>query len=162
MIFKKLLVVILIFILFSTFFNINTVAINSLNYDNNKTDFDGYIIQFKDEPIYSFINKLKNTTKNLFSNYTEKINNSFFINKIKEYKEKLNLNHRKTKNEIITTLGYKGTSKSLFKNDYYKLFNGISIKKISNNLLSKIQLRGKTSWEKKGVRDLKLRVCPAV
>jgi serine protease AprX len=137
--FKKSIVILMILLLFLTIFNLNSVALNLEYIENNSSDFDGYIIKFKGESVYNFINNLKSSVKNQLLNFSVNINNSFFLKKIKDYKEKLCLKHIKIKNEIITSINYKENSNTLFKREYYNLFNGISIKKISSKLLTKIR-----------------------
>jgi len=139
MVLKKTMISLILFMLFTTIFNFNTVAYNFLNSESKKSNFDGYIIELNDEPVFSFVKKLKLSTNIILSNFTEKFNNSFFSKKIHDYKDKLKSAHENIKNEILTIINFKDASNRLFKREYYELFNGLSIKKISDTVLLKIK-----------------------
>ncbi len=143
--FRKLLVILIIILFFTSIFNINSVATQIVNneikssIEETELNFDEYIIQLNDEPVFSFINRLKLAAKNIFLNLTEKVNTSFISKKIHEYKEKLISLHRNTKKDILAILDIDRNLNGLFLREYYDLFNGISIKRISEDLVVKIK-----------------------
>jgi hypothetical protein len=141
--FKKSIVVLIVFILFTSIFNFNSAAINIINSETNpienKSNFNQYIIQFKNEPIISFRNRLKIIAKHIFLNLTENVKNNFISQKIYEYKNSLISNHTKIKEDILKLLDDDISFHGIFLKDFYDLFNGISIKGISEELLIKIK-----------------------
>jgi len=143
--FKKSIAVLFVIIILTTLFNLNTVAFESLidvkiNFlEKSNLDCNGYIIQLDEESLFTFINKLKISTKNLFSNLTDKINNSIISKKIYEYKEKLKSTHITIKEDILSTINTNAEKNGLFQREYFELFNGFLIKKISKDLIFKIK-----------------------
>jgi hypothetical protein len=143
--YKKLLTIIILFLIFTTFFNFNTVAFEPINNEKNSfneatnSDCNGYLIQLNEDSVFSFINNLKTTAKNLFSNLNNKIINSSFSKEVLEYKEKLKSTHRTIKGDILKIIHSNNDKNGLFEREYYDLFNGFLIKKISMDLILKIK-----------------------
>ena len=90
--------------LFSAFF---TAAGNKIsNYpiktvENSEVNFDGYIIQFVDEPISVFKNQFRVKMKEVFSDMASLVFNSFFNQKIVQYADKLLSVHKTAKEYIL-------------------------------------------------------------
>ncbi len=141
--FKRSIVVLIVFILLTSMLNFNSVAINTIQKEidsnENKLNFNQYIIQFKDEPLISFRSRLKIIAKHLFSNFTENVKNNFIAQKIFEYKDSLISHHIKIKEDILKLLDSDISFHGIFLNDFYDLFNGISIKGISEEIVKKIK-----------------------
>ncbi|UCF49081.1 MAG: S8 family serine peptidase [Thermoplasmatales archaeon] len=141
--FKKSIVVLIVFILLTSIFNFNSAAINIINSETNhienKSNFNQYIIQFKNEPLIRFRNRLKIIVKHLFLNLTENVKNNFISQKIYEYKNSLISNHTKIKEDILKLLDDDISFHGIFLRDFYDLFNGISIKGITEELVIKIK-----------------------
>ena len=142
--FKKFFMILIVFLFFTTIFNFNSIGMKILNSNinsiqDNQSDFNEYIIQFNEEPLLSFRERLKLISKNLFLNLTESAKFDFITKKIYEYKEKLVGIHTNIKEEIIKILGRNISSDEIILKDFYDLFNGISIKKLPKNLISKIK-----------------------
>ncbi|KYK30462.1 MAG: hypothetical protein AYK22_03825 [Thermoplasmatales archaeon SG8-52-3] len=143
--FNKSFITLVFFLLLFSTLNINSLAI-SLSYDEIKSEIknfkfssDEYIIQLNDEPIFSFINKLNLFVKNIYFNLNEKINDSLLLSKIKDYKKNLISNHIKTKQEILKLFDIRINKDNLFLRDFYDLFNGFLIKKITEEEMLKIK-----------------------
>jgi subtilisin family serine protease len=125
---KRLCSILTVTILIFTLFNISsaTSVNNSLDKTDDK-DFNGFIIQFKEEPVISFKSRIVEKTVNLVSEI------------ITEYKEKLISIHNRAKQEISAILGLDDSSKGLFSTEFYDLFNGICIKNIEDDDIRKIK-----------------------
>ena len=143
--FKKSIATLFVILILTTLFNFNTVAFESQNnvkiniLENTNLDCNGYIIQLNEESVFSFINKLKTLGKNLFSNLTDKIFNSIISKKVFEYKEKLKSTHITFKQDILKTINTNADKNGLFQREYFELFNGFLIKKISKDIIIKIK-----------------------
>jgi hypothetical protein len=143
--FKKSFVILVIFILFTTIFNFNSAA-NKIICQNSNNDieetkegFESYIIQFKDEPIIRFKDRLKSVVNYLFSNFSEKIKHNFITKRIQDYRRRLESIHTTIKETILKTIGFDKKLNGLVLREFYSLFNGISIKKISKDDIIKIK-----------------------
>jgi len=128
--------------LFSAFF---TAAGNKIsNYpiktvENSEVNFDGYIIQFVDEPISVFKNQFRVKMKEVFSDLASLVFNSLFNQKIVQYKDKLLLVHKTAKEYILKLLGNDEASEKIFSRSFTGLFNGMSIKNIPDDVVEKIR-----------------------
>ena len=137
---RYLLIILITLIILSTLYNNSSDGLVIQNYISNKsTNFEGYIIQFNEEPIVEFMNKLKTRIKNNFLDLSEKIEKMFIIQYIKNYKNKLLSDHKNAKEEILKILGNNGLSKKILLKEFIEIFNGITIKNISYELVQKIK-----------------------
>ena len=141
--FKKSLVILVLFFFFTTTFNLNSSAIKVIQKQNdtiyNKSNFNGYIIEFNDEPLLCLRNKLKIVAKYLFSNLSDKVKNNFISQKIQDYKKKLISIHQTVKDNILKLMGNEVKSEEIVLKEFFDLFNGISINYISDEVITKIK-----------------------
>jgi len=140
--FKKIFVILVLFLFLTTIFNFNSSAIKVIQKDNdinNKQNYNGYIIELKDKPILSMRNKLKIVAKYLFSNLSEKVKNNFISKKIQDYEEKLISIHQTVKENISKLIGNDVKFEEIISKEYFDIFNGISINDISDEVITKIK-----------------------
>jgi hypothetical protein len=138
--FKKSFIILIVFLLLISIFNFNTISSESLNYEiNNSSYYDEYIIELNEEPVFSFVNQLIKSAKTKLTDFSKIINISSFLKEVKNYKKNLQLMHKKVKGEISTTIDFKGNLNKLFNREYFDLFNGLSIKRISDKLILRIK-----------------------
>ncbi len=141
--FKKSLVILVLFFFFTTTFNLNSSAIKIIQKQNNtiynKSNFNGYIIEFNDKPLLCLRNKLKIVAKYLFLNLSEKVKNNFISQKIQDYKKKLISIHQTVKDNILKLMGNEVESEEIVSKEFFDLFNGISINYISDEVITKIK-----------------------
>jgi len=135
---KKTIVILLVFLLLTIIFNFNSVAFQTIN-KKEKAIFNDYIIQLNDEPTFSFINRLRLITKNMFLNLTENEKFNFISQKINEYKEKLISIHKTIKEDILKLSGKYKSYNEVFTREFFELFNGIYIKKVSTDIIAKLK-----------------------
>jgi len=143
---KKLLTILVtaffISTLFSVFFTASGDKISSYSIktgENSKVNFDGYIIQFVDEPISVFKNKLRVKMKEFFSDLASLVSSSLFNQKLVQYKDKLLLVHKTAKEYILKLLGNDKESEEIFSRSFTGLFNGMSIKNVPDDVVEKIR-----------------------
>jgi len=137
---KKTFVILVVFLLSTTLFNFNSVAIKTMNINiKNIGIFNDYIIQLNDEPIFSFITKIRLVANHLFFNLNEKIKYDFIAQKINEYKERLVSIHYTIKEDILKLLEKNISYNRIFTKEFFDLFNGISIKKVSEDTIAKLK-----------------------
>jgi subtilisin family serine protease len=137
-IYRKLIPTLVVILLLITVFNINSVSSIS-NISEDEPNYDGYIIEFNDEPIVKFKNKLKETIKNIYSHFSEKASSFFLNQKVQDHEEKLESLHRSAKEEILEILGEDISPGKIFSGEFTTLFNGISIKNVPAELIKKIE-----------------------
>jgi hypothetical protein len=134
---KRLVATLVIILLLVTTFNISSVSSETNNVDDEQ-DYDGYIIEFIEEPLIRFKNRLIETIKNVYSYFSEKAANIFLNQKTQDHEEKLSSLHKTAKQEILELIG-DSSSTDIFSNDFTNLFNGILIKNIPSELIKKIE-----------------------
>jgi len=133
-----LYIVIITMLVFSTIFDNNSTALFIQSTNTNNTNIHDYIIEFKDEPLIRFKNQLKTKIKNNFLNFSEKILDLFLNQNIQNYKNKILTIHDNAKQDILKILGNVELSKVNYYNEFIEIFNGISIKNISTEVVQKI------------------------
>ena len=137
---KYLCILLFIHICLSVVYNNSTNAQIIQNYIIEKSsDAHEYIIEFNEEPLIRFKNLLKIRLKNEFFNLSEKIANSFFIKIIQNYKNQLLSIHKNAKEDILKILGKDDTFDDIFHKEFINVFNGISIKNITYELVQRIK-----------------------
>ena len=126
---KTLLTVLIVTFLTFTLFNISsgTSVNNSLEIKNEK-DYNGFIIQFNEEPVLRFKNRLVEKAVSIVSEI------------IIEYKEELISIHNRAKEEISAILGLDDSSNGFFSTEFYNLFNGICVKTFKKKMLVKSKI----------------------
>lgn len=143
---RRLFAILIIIFILTGLFNVSSVAksnqvsnlVNKISVDD-ESDFDGYIVQFKEEPLLRFKNQLKTKIKNLFSILNEKATDIFLTQEIRNYKDKLITLHQNTKEDILKLIGKDASYGKIFSRDFINVFNGISIKNVPDELLNKIK-----------------------
>jgi subtilisin family serine protease len=93
---------------------------------SNQT-FDNYIVKLKDKPLSEYLIEFANKLDNLFAQ------------EIKDYKSMLINSHQQTKKDIVKYILGEETYEDLFLEDYFTVFNGFSIKKVSKSSIEKIK-----------------------
>jgi len=137
---KYLCIIIITVIIFSTI-NYNTsnaLKIKDYNVEES-TSFEGYIIQFNEESILEFIIKIKTRIKNYLLKLSEKIENMIIIQNIKNHKNHLLSIHKNTIQNISRILEKNNLSTEIFLREFVNVFNGISIKNISYEIVNTIK-----------------------
>jgi len=128
--------------LFSAFFTASGTKLSNYSIkvgENSEVNFDGYIIQFVDEPISVFKNQLRIKMKEFFSDLASFVFNSLFNQKIVQYKDKLLSVHKTAKEYILKLLGNEESSEKIFSSSFTGLFNGMSIKNVPDDVVEKIR-----------------------
>ena len=115
------------------------VGINTKNIRTNEEKIssslkNSFIIEFKDESILSFREKIKN----FFSN-SNILQGNFLKDKVEQYKSKLDSMHLKAKLDILNILGSSYTIKDLFTHDFKLFSNSLVIKNIPNDAVDSIK-----------------------
>jgi len=139
---KQLITTLIVFILFSTLFSVQSTAINSNVYNSSSGEedsFGGYIVQFIDEPLSVFKNRFKDRLKNVFSNLAETVSNRLFNENVTNHKEKLLSIQENAKEDILEILGNDRPLKGLFSKTFTNVFNGMFIKHVSEGIIEKIR-----------------------
>jgi hypothetical protein len=117
-----------IILLIISLFNVSSgISVNNISDLNNKRGFDGYIIQFNEEPLIKFKNQLIEKAVNFI---TEKVNN---------YKEELLAVHNKAKKEISNLFNLDDSSSEHIITEFFELFNGIYVKNLKQDEISIIK-----------------------
>ena len=126
-VYKRICSVLLVIFLFSTLFNVSTgISLNKLSFKVDNSEFNGYIVQFYEEPIIKYKNR-----------FASKISDFFLSEKIQNYKNKLLSIHKIAKEEITKLIGI--DDNKFFFTEFFNLLNGICIKNISRNFINKIK-----------------------
>ncbi|KYK25135.1 hypothetical protein AYK24_05375 [Thermoplasmatales archaeon SG8-52-4] len=125
---KRIFTILIVIFLFITLYN-NCYGLptNNLSLSINNSDFNGYIVQFIEEPIVKYKNR-----------FSLRISDFFLNEKIQNYKEKLLSIHKKAKEEILNILGIKDNNKFFF-TEFFNIINGICIKSIDTRIIDKIK-----------------------
>jgi hypothetical protein len=127
-IYRKILSILILFLLFISLLNVTSAStVNKLSYSIEKNDFNGYIVQFNEDPIIEYKNR-----------FALKISDFFLSEKIQNYKNKLFSIHEKAKEEIANVLSL-GSNKKFFFTEFFDLLNGICVKNIDKNGINKIK-----------------------
>lgn len=93
-----------------------------------------YIIEFKEKPLSTFVSETLN--KKINFSYLKNNSKNPYLQGIKNYKQKLLSNHVFAKREISKLVP---AGKDIFLSDFINVFNGVVIKKVSENVLEKIK-----------------------
>jgi len=137
---KYLITILITFSALSTIFSNSSNAVIIKNYTLEEfTDYNEFIIQFKQKSIVEFINQLKIRLKNEFFNLTKKMLNIFLNHIIQNYKNYLLSIHKNVKENISKFLESYDSINEIFLREYINLFNGISIKNVSYEFIQKIK-----------------------
>lgn len=143
---RKSIAILIVVFLLSTLFNFNSTAVSTQTLNavdktlgDDEPDFDGYIIQFKEEPLLRFKNRLTARIKKIFSHLSEKVADVFLTQNVQNHKDKLLSIHRKAKEDILKLFGKDALSEKIFSRDFITIFNGLSIKNVPYELLIKIE-----------------------
>ena len=140
--FKKSSVILVVLIFITTIFNCNSSAIKiqrtTINI-YNKLNLNGFIIELNDTPLLPFRNKLRTVAKYLFSNFSENIKHNFIVKKLENYKEKLISLHKTLKMDILKLVDNDITFEENFSKEFFDLFNGIYVKHISEEAITKLK-----------------------
>jgi len=137
---KHLFTIFITFLVLSSMFITNSDAQLIQIYDINKfTDYNGYIIQFKQESIIEYKNQLKIKLKNQFFNLTEKIINMLLNLNLKNYKNHLLSIHNNAKQDILKILNNNDLSNEIIHSEFINLFNGLSVSNMSGEFLQSIK-----------------------
>ena len=144
---RRLFTILLVVLLLTTLFNLSSVALNNKTSNlidkisiDDESDFNGYIIQFNEEPVLKFKNRLKDKIKTFFSHLTEKAANVLLMKNVQNYKDQLLSLHKNAKEEVLSIIGKNFASESIFSRDFINLFNGIKIKDIPVEFVEKIKV----------------------
>lgn len=137
---KYLITLLITFSVLLTIFSNSSNAVIIKNYTlEESSNYNEFIIQFKQKSIVEFINQLKIRLKNEFFNLTKKMLNIFLIHIIKNYKNYLLSIHKNVKENISKFLENYNSINEIFLREYIDLFNGISIKNVSHEFIQKIK-----------------------
>ena len=139
---KRLYAIVLLLVISLNYFNFNSFAIEITNQKLTNTidineNFNGYIIEFFEDSLLKFRNLLRERITDFVLKLTEKTKDSFLELQIQNYKEKLISIQKKAKTEILNLLG--GENSDIFSSEFIDIFNGISIKNISEEIIEKIK-----------------------
>jgi serine protease AprX len=101
--------------------------------------YEGYIIEFNEEPISTFKCRFKDKIEGFFSYLTEKIADNILAQKVSDHKNNLLSLHRNAKEDILKLFDKSCDSEDIFSREFIDLFNGIAIKNIPDKTLEKIR-----------------------
>ena len=159
---RKLYAILIVVFLLTTLFNVSSVALSNQTSNlvdktsvDDEPNFDGYIIQFNEEPVLRFKNRLKEKIKTFFSHLTEKAADVLLTQNVQNYKDKLLSIHRYAKEDVLKLIGNDLASERTFSMDFTDLFNGIKIKETSVEIVEKIR---DLQYVKKVTPDYKISV----
>ena len=140
----KLIVFGIILFFINTTFNISTAQLlEKQNIKKESENFNGYIIQFFDDPIISYKKQFQDKVKD------------FLNEKVQKHKNELVLLHKKAKNEILNIIDSFNKNKQIFSNEFYNLFNGLCIDEIDKESL---QLIENLSYVKEIIPNYKIKI----
>ena len=128
--FARNVVAVAILMLFvSNCFNLGSLAIETHTTTTNRDkDFDGYIIQFIDEPLIRFKICLAGKIKDALLNLD-----------IKTQKNKILTIHQKAKEDINRLTGESSFSSDIISREFFDIFNGIVVKNIPDDVVNEIR-----------------------
>jgi hypothetical protein len=142
---KRVFAIFGVVFLLATSFNFNTQSINvkasiidNKNISNDKLDCNGYIVEFKDEPLLRFRNQLAEKIKKILTLISEKAADVFLSKNVEDHKNNLIVLHRNAREDILNLFG-NDVSSIIFSKDFITVFNGILINNIPEKLVSKIK-----------------------
>jgi minor extracellular serine protease Vpr len=143
---KRVFALLSVVFLLTTSYNLNSVAtdIKTFTIDNqtklnDKADFNGYIIEFKEESLFKFKNRLIEKINNFFVSLSKKAIDIFLSQYVQNHKNKLLSLHRNAKEDILNLNRNDVSVKIIFSRDYVTIFNGIKINNIPDELVKKIE-----------------------
>ena len=129
-------------LLFLNFFNFTSLGDDVSNKKSNsifgsKNYFDGYIIEFVEDSLLEFKNVLRKRINDFVIKFSGNSRDSFLRTQIQNHKEKLIEIQNQVKAEILKILDMDNAE--IFSNEFIDIFNGISIKNISDKEILKIK-----------------------
>lgn len=143
---KRVFALLSVVFLLTTSYNLNSVAIDIKTFTidnqtklNDNADFNGYIIEFKEEPLFKFKNRLIEKINNFFVSLSKKAIDIFLSQYLKNHKNKLLSLHRNAKEDILNLNRNDVSVKIIFSREYITIFNGIKINNIPDELVKKIE-----------------------
>lgn len=107
---------------------------NDLNSNDN---INSFVVELEDEPLLKYRIKIRESINNFVVKLTQKAEESFLRTKVREYKERLISLQKKVKDNILDILGINDIN--IFSNDFFELFNGFSVKNITNSEINEIK-----------------------
>jgi len=127
------------------FINIFSFITLSDDVSNRKSDsifgsinyFDGYIIEFVEDSLLEFKNLLRMRINDFVIKFSEGSRDSFLRTQIQNHKNNLIKIQNQVKADILKILNMDDTE--IFSNEFIDIFNGISIKNVSNEIILKIK-----------------------
>ena len=137
---NQLISLLIIFILFSSIFiPVSSAKSNISNSSIKNKNYNGFIIEFVDEPLMVFINQLKEQIRNSISNLAETVKNEIFNESIANHKEKIKSVQTNAKKDILDLIGKAKDNEGFFSKTFSKIFNGVLIKDVSDSIIQKIK-----------------------
>ena len=133
---KRLFATLFIVFLLIISLNFSSIAlsINVTNITDEELDFDGYIVQFNDEPIIKFKTRFIEKIKCLFTDLTEKAADILLNDNVQEHQNKILSIHKKAKEDIADI-----AENFRLSGEFFNLFNGICIKNVQNGDIEEIK-----------------------
>ena len=107
------------------------------DYSEELEEIQGYIIKFKDNPLSVVKEILLNQYGIDLSDQNFIEIESFILEKIDIYREEIQLSHNIVKESILDLVDL--DSEDIFYNEFYDVFNGISVKNIDENIIEYIE-----------------------
>jgi len=142
--YKKLLATLVIVFLLSTLYSPQLAALQisvpqNVSVNEDEPNYDGYIIKFNEEPLSTSVYQLRDELKNILLSISETFADKILVQKALQYKDKILSDHRKAKEDILKLIENGSYSETIFSEEFTNLFNGLTIKKISDSVLKKIK-----------------------
>ena len=131
--------ILIVFLLLCTSLSVSAINLSYNDENQNTNKNNEYIIQFNEDPIFTFKNKLRENSKEILSDTVEKILNKVFNQNTIIYKNKIIALHYRAKKDILKILGDEANLNEVFSKDFFMLFNGISVKNIPYNTVNEIK-----------------------
>jgi len=133
---KRLFATLFIVFLLIISLNFSSIAlsINVTNIIDEELDFDGYIVQFNDEPLIKFKTRFIEKIKCLLTDITEKAAGILLNDNVQEHQNKILSIHKKAKEDIADI-----AENFRLSGEFFNLFNGICIKNVQNGDIEEIK-----------------------
>ena len=143
---KRIFAILSVVFLLTTSYNLNSVAIDikTLTIDtqkklNDEADFNGYIIEFREEPLFKFKNRLIEKINNFLISLSKKALDMFLTQNVQNHKNRLLSLHRNAKEDILNLNRNNSSVSIIFSRDFITMFNGLKINNIPDDLVKKIK-----------------------
>jgi len=142
--YRKLIVLLIIVFLVSTVYTSQSFAVQvyiseSKTIDEDTSCYNGYIIEFNEEPLSTFKLRIEDKINDVFSYLAEKVTDKLIVQKLLHYKNKILSLHLRAKEDISELVDNGYDSEEFFSREFSVLFNGIAIKKVPDVILEKIR-----------------------